>query len=213
MLVCAVSSSTARSGVTIAASMQSTRKPRTNKSWSRARLPLEHHQDASAGVHGDRHGHPEGRRRERPLRPGERRQPEPTRREALQRRPARPRRGVAATPRSVRSTWLAIPAATPASGPPSSAVRTIAGVEAVYQLRGPSWNDDPLRGGARTSSAANVAGWKRDRPSVVSRPAARRAAPRAAGTRLRLRYRARDRRRPAQAKAHAGAPGAPARLR
>ena len=71
---------------------------------------------------------------------------------------ARPWR--AATPPSVERrrhtasrwiSWVEIPAATPSRGPPSKAASTTTGVEAVYQLRGPSWTTTWLAAAATAS--------------------------------------------------------------
>ena len=43
-----------------------------------------------------------------------------------------------------------------AAGPPRSAARTTTGVEAVYQLRGPSWTDDALSRSPAMASSAQV---------------------------------------------------------
>ena len=54
----------------------------------------------------------------------------------------------------VLTTCPAAPAATPTSGPPSSPASTIVGVDAVYQLRGPSWTEmRSANTGATTSTS------------------------------------------------------------
>ena len=45
---------------------------------------------------------------------------------------------------SGRMSWVDAPATTPSIGPPISAASTMTGVEAVYQLRGPSWTTHAL---------------------------------------------------------------------
>ena len=105
-------------------------------------------------VHGDR-GH-QRRRRSSPRRP--RRRSRPARPRCPQPSPGstrgRPRRSAAATRTLVLTTWPAAPAATPTSGPPSRPASTIVGVDAVYQLRGPSWTEmRSANTGATTSTS------------------------------------------------------------
>ncbi len=57
---------------------------------------------------------------------------------------------------SGRMICVDAPAATPTSGPPMSAARTMTGADAVYQLRGPSWTTTRSAAAAATTSATAI---------------------------------------------------------
>ena len=120
-------------------------------------MALEHDQEPADAVDDDRDRH-----RLRPL-PGS--CPRRPRAAAPARRCRRRAPGATATPPSAawrrqtdsgRMICVETPAATPTSGPPISAARTMTGVDAVYQLRGPSWTTTRSAAAAATTSATAI---------------------------------------------------------
>ena len=107
----------------------------------------------------------------------------PSPRGAPTRRCRRRAPGATATPPSAawrrqtdsgRMICVEMPAATPRSGPPISAARTMTGVEAVYQLRGPSWTTTRSAAAAATTSATRSASDVSSAAPSMSHPERRR---------------------------------------